>query len=389
MSRHKILFVDDDAQLLEAFERAYRSRYEVFMTERGGKALRLVKEHGPFAVVVADLRMPGMDGITLFKEMQLLFPETMRIMLTGCADLESALDAVNHGQVFRLLQKPCPEPVLSAAITDAIRHYQRHAPSLKKEEPDTGVQPAAEALADVSPEDSPGISSEVQDAAPEEPPFADAPQASSADGAPPADQVADWPEFRAVVSDIISLASSLTERSLAEDARAEAEVLRNKACTLLESLNNLPQWEAAPQEMDDQTPEVANGLEDTDMAEEDPVFAADPLDYDKALYLFKDDAPRLHEVLSAFLMKVRSKLVVLGEALASGDAETIFREAHSISKSATKLAAAPLAEAAARLEQCGKDGDMEDVPPLLDGVVLQFARLQRFIGPIMEQGPQG
>ena len=82
---HRVLFVDDDPQLLAALGRTFRRRFDVHCAGGGAEALELIKGSLPFAVVVADHRMPEMDGVEFLQEVQRLSPDTTRIMLTGHA----------------------------------------------------------------------------------------------------------------------------------------------------------------------------------------------------------------------------------------------------------------------------------------------------------------
>src|SRR5205823_12680612 len=88
------------------------------------EALAEIEENRTFAVVVSDMRMPGMDGAALLAEVRGLLPDAARILLTGYADLDSALRAVNQGQIFRYLTKPCPPDVLRQAVTDGVEQHR-------------------------------------------------------------------------------------------------------------------------------------------------------------------------------------------------------------------------------------------------------------------------
>ncbi|WP_300163367.1 HD domain-containing phosphohydrolase [Solidesulfovibrio sp.] len=123
--KHKILFVDDDAELVAAFRRKLRRKYAVDTAVGPLRALEAVTEGGPYAVVVSDLRMPGLDGLEFFGRLRQVCPDTARVMLTGYADLATATEAVNVGQVFRFLSKPCPEEVLDEALAAGVAHYQQ------------------------------------------------------------------------------------------------------------------------------------------------------------------------------------------------------------------------------------------------------------------------
>ncbi|WP_020475980.1 HD domain-containing phosphohydrolase [Zavarzinella formosa] len=120
----RVLFVDDDANLLASFRRQFGREFRVETASDGNEAIRTLNDKGPFAVVVSDLRMPGMSGTELLKKTHVMFPDTTRILLTGYADLQSALDAVNHGNVFRLLTKPASPESLRLAINTGREQHQ-------------------------------------------------------------------------------------------------------------------------------------------------------------------------------------------------------------------------------------------------------------------------
>lgn len=120
----KILFVDDDANLLAAFRRTLRKKFEFEVALGPEVALDLLKSSGPFAVVVADMRMPGMDGVTLLTHVKAATPDTVRMILTGNADLQTAIQAVNEGSVFHFLTKPCPVETLEAALKTGLEQYR-------------------------------------------------------------------------------------------------------------------------------------------------------------------------------------------------------------------------------------------------------------------------
>lgn len=120
----KILFVDDDANLLAALKRTLRKKFEFEVAQGPEAALELLKSSGPFALVVADMRMPGMDGVTLLTHVKADSPDTVRMILTGNADLQTAIQAVNEGSVFRFLTKPCPVETLEAALKTGLEQYR-------------------------------------------------------------------------------------------------------------------------------------------------------------------------------------------------------------------------------------------------------------------------
>ena len=120
----KILLVDDEPNVLQSMQRQLRKRFNVVTAESGNKALAVLKNEGPFAVIVSDMRMPGMDGVQLLTQVKDTFPDTVRIMLTGNADQQTATEAVNVGQIFRFLTKPCSTASLATSLALAVRHFK-------------------------------------------------------------------------------------------------------------------------------------------------------------------------------------------------------------------------------------------------------------------------
>lgn len=120
----RILFVDDDANVLASYTRQLRKRFKFVTAQGGDAALAAVGSDGPFAVVVSDMQMPGMNGVELLGRFAELHPDTVRMMLTGNADQQTAMDAVNAGRIFRFITKPCPPEDLAAAIDAALAQYR-------------------------------------------------------------------------------------------------------------------------------------------------------------------------------------------------------------------------------------------------------------------------
>jgi len=120
----QILFVDDDPNLLEAYERKLQHVLHIRTARGPHLGLRELREEGPFAVVVADMNMPLMNGIEFLKKVRELAPDTVRMMLTGNADIKTAMAAVNEGNVFRFLTKPCPSKVMGDSLVAAIQQYR-------------------------------------------------------------------------------------------------------------------------------------------------------------------------------------------------------------------------------------------------------------------------
>lgn len=120
----RVLFVDDDRNILSAYERGLRKHYTITTACGGEEGLAALAAHGPFAVVVSDRHMPGIDGIRFLAEVRARAPDTARIMLTGAADQATAMEAVNEGAIFRFLCKPCPLEVVARAIDGGVREHR-------------------------------------------------------------------------------------------------------------------------------------------------------------------------------------------------------------------------------------------------------------------------
>ena len=120
---NKILFVDDEPAFLQGYKIMLRSEFEVETATGGEEALAAVQQHGPYAVVVSDMQMPGMNGAELLARVRQVAPETVRMMLTAHADINTAMDAVNQGNIFRFLTKPCDREVLAQAVTSGLVQY--------------------------------------------------------------------------------------------------------------------------------------------------------------------------------------------------------------------------------------------------------------------------
>lgn len=119
----KILFVDDDEKILAMFRRTLAHRFQMETETSPEQALELVRQGG-VAVVVADLRMPKLDGFAFLARVSELSPLTVKIMLTGHADLEAAIAGVNEGRLFRFLTKPCPTETLIRSLEAALEQYR-------------------------------------------------------------------------------------------------------------------------------------------------------------------------------------------------------------------------------------------------------------------------
>lgn len=119
----KVLLVDDEPAVVSALRRQLTRHFEVETATDPNAALEKVAATEGLAVVVSDMRMPGMNGAEFLSRVRRLKPEAVRILLTGYADVDAAVAAVNEGQIFRFLSKPIPPGSLIACLRDAVRQH--------------------------------------------------------------------------------------------------------------------------------------------------------------------------------------------------------------------------------------------------------------------------
>jgi two-component system probable response regulator PhcQ len=117
---YTILLVDDEPRVLDALRRTLREpSYRLLTASNGREALSLIAAGG-VDVLLSDIDMPGMNGVELVKEVRRHHPDVIRLLLTGDASLDSALEAINDGEVFRYLVKPWKSAELRQTVQDAI-----------------------------------------------------------------------------------------------------------------------------------------------------------------------------------------------------------------------------------------------------------------------------
>jgi type II secretory ATPase GspE/PulE/Tfp pilus assembly ATPase PilB-like protein/FixJ family two-component response regulator len=134
--KYKILFVDDETNVLKAMRRIFRQEnYELLVAESGAAGLSLLESRQPVHVVVSDHRMPGMTGTDFLKQVKAKYPKTIRIMLTGYADTDAVMGAVNDGAVYKFITKPWNDDDLRLTVGLALEQYDliRENTSLKKQ----------------------------------------------------------------------------------------------------------------------------------------------------------------------------------------------------------------------------------------------------------------
>jgi len=119
-----VLFVDDEPNVLDGIRRQLRKKVAIETAVSGEDGLQKIQEMGPFAVVVSDMRMPGMNGSGFLTEVRKTSPDSVRMILSGQAELESTIEAINEGHIFRFLTKPCSTEALIAAVDSGIEQYR-------------------------------------------------------------------------------------------------------------------------------------------------------------------------------------------------------------------------------------------------------------------------
>jgi len=132
----RILLVDDDERCLASMRRIFRGHFEIVTTKDPIQALKIFQLQGPFAVVISDFQMPFMNGIQLFSKIFSLDKHVQRIMMTGHAELQMAIDAVNQGKITAFLTKPTPAVSIRYVVLNAIQVYnQSRNNNVQKQDP--------------------------------------------------------------------------------------------------------------------------------------------------------------------------------------------------------------------------------------------------------------
>ncbi len=122
--RPRVLCVDDESRVVEGLVLHLRKDYEVHTALSGDEGLRVLKSSGGAAVVISDMRMPGMDGATFLHHVLTFYPDATRILLTGEPGRDAAISAVNNARIFRFLTKPCAPDQLRAAVEAGVIQHK-------------------------------------------------------------------------------------------------------------------------------------------------------------------------------------------------------------------------------------------------------------------------
>lgn len=119
-----ILYVDDELNNLISFKAVFRVKYNVYTAISGEDAIKLLKEK-PINIIITDQRMPHMTGVEFLENILGEYPDPIRILLTGYADMNAVVDAVNKGKIFHYLTKPWNEEELEMTIQKAFEIYRQ------------------------------------------------------------------------------------------------------------------------------------------------------------------------------------------------------------------------------------------------------------------------
>lgn len=137
-ARPRLLFVDDEQRVLNSMRIMFRRHFDLYLASHGAEALDIVKDRD-IDVIVADHRMPKMTGVEVLTKVRKLSPRTVRILLTGYADLDAVEGSINDGEVFRFLTKPCAPKQLRDTVELAAK-LARSAPAVPAPETNPDIE---------------------------------------------------------------------------------------------------------------------------------------------------------------------------------------------------------------------------------------------------------
>ncbi len=120
----RVLLVDDEPNILNGYKRHLRKQFDVEVADGGAQAIQRLESDEAYAVVVSDMQMPDVSGVQVLAHAAKVHPDTVRVMLTGNADQQTAVVAVNEGRIFRFLNKPCQPELLAKTLDAGLRQYQ-------------------------------------------------------------------------------------------------------------------------------------------------------------------------------------------------------------------------------------------------------------------------
>ena len=119
-----VLYLDDEAHNLTAFRAAFRRDFQVHVTTEPTDAVRILREH-PIEVIISDQKMPKLSGVEFFELIAPDYPDPVRMLLTGHADIDAVIDAINKGQIYKYIAKPWNESELRDLVTEGVAAVPR------------------------------------------------------------------------------------------------------------------------------------------------------------------------------------------------------------------------------------------------------------------------
>jgi len=126
-----ILYLDDEEQNLFAFVALFRREYNIFTTSSAQEAVEYLNTHD-VQIIFSDQKMPDVSGVEFFETIRYDFPDAVRILITGYADIEAVIDAINRGQVYRYVTKPWDANDLKVCIENALEKYRKDKELIEK-----------------------------------------------------------------------------------------------------------------------------------------------------------------------------------------------------------------------------------------------------------------
>lgn len=121
--RGQLLVIDDEEEILKALSRQFRRKHDVYTAQSADHGLRIMTEV-PIQVIISDQRMPGMNGVEFFNRVKNDYPDAIRLLLTGYADIQAVVAAINDGNVFRYIPKPWDPIELETIVNEAFQRYR-------------------------------------------------------------------------------------------------------------------------------------------------------------------------------------------------------------------------------------------------------------------------
>lgn len=133
--RINILYVDDEQHNLNSFKASFRRLFNIYLALSASEALEILKQEKDIHIIITDQRMPGITGVEFLESIIDIYPEPIRILLTGYADISAVIDAINKGQVYQYISKPWQEEELKMNLMKAYEIFR-----LRKENKELNAQ---------------------------------------------------------------------------------------------------------------------------------------------------------------------------------------------------------------------------------------------------------